>query len=64
MLIVFLFVVVVTVDEWLASFLQVVPCKTVVVMTTEDNTAQVSQEPWGKESGNKKQKWSPYIKAA
>ena len=40
---VFISVVIVTADEWLMSFLQVVPCKTVIVITTEDNTAQVSQ---------------------
>lgn len=45
----FLFIVTVTVDDWLKSLLCAVSCKTVVVMTTEDGGAKVSQGPWGKE---------------
>ena len=42
-LIMFIFVAIVTADKWLVSLLQAVPCKTVVVMTTDSTAVQVSQ---------------------
>ena len=39
----FIFVAIVTADKWLVSLLQAVPCKTVVVMTTDSTAVQVSQ---------------------